>query len=58
MQALSWLDQYLWTVMPWMLARVDWQMSAISHQPGPWQVRLMPRKPLPSGSVADLAVST
>jgi hypothetical protein len=53
MQALAWLDQYAWTVMPSMLAQVDSQMSAISHQPGPWQVRLMPRKPLPSGSVAD-----
>jgi hypothetical protein len=38
--------------MPSMLAQVDWQMSAISHQPGPSQVRVTPRKPLPSGSVA------
>jgi hypothetical protein len=53
MQAPARLDQYAWTMMPSMLAQVDSQMSAISHQPGPSQVRLRPRKPLPSGSVAD-----
>src|SRR5262249_62238697 len=57
MQAPAWLDQYPWTVMPSMLAQVDWQMSAISHQPGPWQVRLTPKKPPPSGSGGELSGS-
>jgi hypothetical protein len=53
MQSLSRLDQYALTMTPSTIAQVDSHTSAISHHPESSQVPVGPRKPLPSGSVAD-----